>query len=299
MPNLDRLNFQAPPHNPKKFDHQQHGIDWDEGHTCHSCGTLTEYADRPYNRMCAHCKTLWPIRCMGKACETLLRPDIEHGGCEPYPYCQSCEQDRLAEGSDLMLKEIPSSTLTNAIDGWRKTGHRDEAEKEAKFWLRHDLGKGFGNITGLYFYGDVGTGKTTIAARCAAKAISSRLATSFMWIKEFDLMMATKATSYEGRDAMRKLFERLQTTGLVVIDEMFAVSEAMTDNARIMIGQALARRFEDRLPTIITSNHEPSWSVFYDDRVNSRFNGMFKVMKLAGPDLRQHFGGNGLDQDNN
>ena len=146
-------------------------------------------------------------------------------------------------------------------------------------------------MTGLYFYGDVGTGKTTIAARCAVKAIRSGNVRSFVWVKEYDLMMAAKSMGYEAKQEASALFDRVSNSDLAVIDEMFAVSESLSDTARVMIGQAIAKRFEQKLPTIVTSNHDPAWADLYDVRVNSRFNGMFNVIKLNGPDLRQHFGG--------
>ena len=276
----------------EEHDRRKHGIDWEVGASCESCGTVTERKDRPRNRACPGCNKMWPFRCHSVGCDVLLEPDHANGQWyEPYPYCQACEKSRLAEGAEEMLDEVPNTTLGNAIEGWRRAEHRVEAEKECKFWLNQGLGRDYGNRTGMYFYGDVGTGKTTIAARCAVKAIRAGMVQSFVWVKEYDLMMASKAVGYDAKQEAASLFRRVETAELAVIDEMFAVSESLSDKARVMIGQALAKRFEERLPTIVTSNHEPAWAALYDVRVNSRFNGMFNVIKLNGPDLRQHFGG--------
>jgi predicted RNA-binding Zn-ribbon protein involved in translation (DUF1610 family) len=291
------LNMSVPSHVahlcvPREYDRRNHGIDWDVGAVCEGCGTVTAFENRPTNNACPACGRMWPFRCRGVGCDVLIEPDYANGHWyEPYPYCRECERNRLAEGAEVMFEEIPQGTLSNAIDGWRRAKHRVDAEKECKFWLKHDLGRDYGNMTGLYFYGDVGTGKTTIAARCAVKAIRSGRVRSFIWVKEYDLMMATKAMGYDAKKEAAALFKRVETAELAVIDEMFAVSESLTDHAKVMIGQAIAKRFEDRLPTIVTSNHDPAWAALYDVRVNSRFNGMFNVMKLDGPDLRQHFGG--------
>jgi predicted RNA-binding Zn-ribbon protein involved in translation (DUF1610 family) len=291
------LNMNVPSHlahlcKPEEYDRRHHGIDWEVGAQCQSCGVVTEFKDRPTNRACPACGCMWPVRCRGTGCDVLIAPYYENGlWYEPYPLCAGCEKDRLAEGAEAMLNEIPRATLSNAIEGWRRAEHRIEAEKECKFWLKHNLGRDYGNMTGLYFYGDVGTGKTTIAARCAVKAIKTGNVTSFIWVKEYDLMMATKAMGYDAKKEASGLFRRLETAELAVIDEMFAVSESLTDHAKVMIGQAIAKRFESKLPTIVTSNHDPAWAALYDVRVNSRFNAMFNVVKLNGPDLRRHFGG--------
>jgi len=277
---------------PSEADRRNHGIEWADGHTCDDCKKETLISERPFDKKCPHCSKPWPVRCLGTACDALIHYSHANGlWYDPYPYCKPCEESRCADNAQEMLLDIPPGTLIDAIDGWRRAAHRVEAEKESDFWISHDLGRNFGNMTGIYLYGDVGTGKTTIAARYAAKAIKAGCAGSFLWVKEYDLMMAAKATSYDGKKESAALFIRLEQAGLAVIDEMFAVSEALSENAKIMIGQAIAKRFEARLPTIVTSNHEPAWAALYDVRVNSRFNGMFKVMKLNGPDLRQHFGG--------
>jgi len=277
---------------PSEVDRRNHGIEWERGHQCDACKHKVEFKDRPIDGRCPSCEKPWPVRCMGSACDSLIQHDYANGTWyQPYPYCKSCEDTRCADNAQEMLKEIPQSTLVNAIDGWRRAAHRVEAEKESDFWVSHDLGRNFGDMTGIYLYGDVGTGKTTIAARYAAKAIKAGCAGSFLWVKEYDLMMAAKATGYDEKKKTATLFSRLEHAGLAVIDEMFAVSEALSENTKIMIGQAIAKRFEAKLPTIVTSNHEPAWAALYDVRVNSRFNGMFKVIHLRGPDLRQHFGG--------
>ena len=278
-----------------EYDRRHHGIDWDEGYTCQGSGLVTEFGNRPFNSQCENCTKIWPIRCIGKGCEVLIEPTPSGGNWyNPYPYCQDCESGRLTEMAVGLLDEIPQDTLSNAVNGWRNAKHRADAEKECKFWLAGDLGKHNGGLTGLYFYGDVGSGKTTLAARCAVKAIRSGKVHSFMWVKEYDLMMASRAMGYEAKGAASELFMRVQSVDLLVLDEMFAVSESLTEQAKTIVGQALAKRFESKRPTIITSNHEPSWAALYDVRVNSRYNGMFTTVKLNGPDLRQHFRGRGL-----
>jgi DNA replication protein DnaC len=282
----------APLCTPKAYDLASHGIDWSLGYTCQSCGVLTELKDRPKSSSCEHCGRLWPVRCNGEGCDSLLEPDHSNGQWyEPYPYCQPCDRSRLAESRSSLMREIPSATLHNAIKGWRKIEHRTEAQKELVHWLSHDLGRNWGNRTGVYIYGPVGSGKTTLAARAACKAIQMGKVTSFEWVKEYDLMMATKASGHEARAEASRFLKQVEIADLVVVDEVFSVAENLTSVAKDTLSELFAKRFERRLPTIITSNHDPAWAHLYNVRVDSRFNGMFSVVKLDGPDLRQHFGG--------
>jgi DNA replication protein DnaC len=137
---------------------------------------------------------------------------------------------------------------------------------------------------GLLFTGDVGTGKTHLAAAIAGEIIRKYSATvEFVSYVEVlaDIRAAFSAHSYEAH----RLEERMRKAQLLVIDDLGKEKSSTFTNE--FIYRVVNGRYKDKLPLIITSNYgAETLSERLDYSTFSRIVDQCKVVEMRGIDYR-------------
>ncbi len=161
--------------------------------------------------------------------------------------------------------------------------------------------------TGLLLIGPIGVGKTHLAVGVMRELLRKGIACLFYDYRE---LLKQIQNSYNASvkttelDVLRPVFE----TEVLVLDELGAVkpTEWVWDTVSLILNS----RYNDNRTTIITTNYsdEPAGAVAranlspaaaaareeslgdrIGERMRSRLHEMCRVIKLSGPDFRQHF----------
>lgn len=266
-----------------------HGHDFSEGpYKCPTCSKLTTFAqmrEQLGDPRCISCERYLPRRCNGDGCDAL----VEGGGdadyyTPPWPFCSACLDSTARDEREQCLTRIHQRIRHAAVKGWEgRYEHRKEAGRHLASWLECKLGYD-GGPSALYIWGNVGSGKTTIAARAAVKAVHAGHVADLRWVREAEFVRAAK-TQYSS-EASSQLLEDMRHTALLIFDEMWTSVDSYTDHVRTTMAELLSLRFEERRPTVMTSNEPPLFVQVLDTRVDSRFNGCARTIEVRGPDLR-------------
>lgn len=137
---------------------------------------------------------------------------------------------------------------------------------------------------GLIFTGDVGTGKTHLAAAIAAEIIRKYSAT-VEFVSYTEVLTDMKAAFSNHSDEAYMLEERMRKADLLVIDDLGKEKPSPFTNE--LFYRVVNGRYKDKLPMIITSNHGVgSLSERLDYSVFSRLVAMCKVVEMRGIDYR-------------
>jgi DNA replication protein DnaC len=274
-----------------------HGHDFNEGPwSCPSCDTahtLTRMAEILGDPRCGACGFFMSRRCSADGCDTLVagfgEPDY---WCPPWPFCPSCLDEEVLRERTACLVRIPQRVRHAAVKGWEgRYEHRKKAGVELAKWLECKLGYD-GGPSALYIWGNVGSGKTTVAARAAVKAVTAGHVSDVQWVREGAFISAAK--SQYSNEQSAELLDSMRHSALLVYDEMWTAADSYTDHVRSTMADIFSLRFEERRPTIMTSNEPPLFVQVLDTRVDSRFNGASRIVEVRGPDLRS-----GGDTNNN
>lgn len=105
----------------------------------------------------------------------------------------------------------------------------------------------------LYLYGDVGLGKTVLSW-CLLRQALEQEGRPVYFMRATDLFMAAVDSRAAG-SLSRDMEERAVNAGLLVIDELGRVRPRK--RAREALFGIINRRVDDKLPTVVTSNHAP------------------------------------------
>lgn len=271
-------------HYRTKYNH-----DFEEGpYTCSHCEEVTTLGQMKRilgGPRCGSCGKYLPRLCSADGCDTFVpsfgEPDY---WCEPWPFCRACLNEEARTEREAVLQLIPQRIRHAAVKGWEgRYEHRKKAGAAMAEWIDCKLGYEGGPST-LYLYGNVGSGKTTLAARAATKAVTDGIVADLLWVKEFDAINAAK--SQYSREEAAQLIENMSHTALLIYDEMWSAAGSYTEHVKSTLTSIFSLRFEEGRPTIITSNEPPLWLQVLDTRVDSRFNGCARTIEVRGPDLR-------------
>lgn len=136
---------------------------------------------------------------------------------------------------------------------------------------------------GLYFWGNVGSGKTYTAV-AIAKAVMDQHITETMYFSFTDLMARVRS-SYHDDDNNENLLYRACTCELLVIDDLGL--EKATEWVAEQLYVIVNSRYEAMLPMIITSNQSPEdLAAMHNAQISSRILEMCQTVKFSGADRR-------------
>lgn len=138
----------------------------------------------------------------------------------------------------------------------------------------------------LLLSGPVGVGKTFLCSSIAKEILdkghtviyqSSPQLMKFLWDYYY--------SSFDERDVMRKKYEMLIQSDLLVIDDLG--TESLSDSGLSHFFDLLNNRLQNHRSMIISTNLElEDIRHHYDERISSRILGEFSVLSIYGEDLR-------------
>lgn len=139
------------------------------------------------------------------------------------------------------------------------------------------------NGFGLYFWGDVGTGKTHTASAIANELIEKYL-TEVMFVS-FSEVADRVRKSFDSGTEDKDLFKDMREVELLVIDD-FGM-EKPTDWLREQIFLVINSRYENRKPVIVTSNQSiEDIGKFLMPQIASRLLEVSRTVHFKGEDQR-------------
>lgn len=140
------------------------------------------------------------------------------------------------------------------------------------------------NGNGLIFTGDVGTGKTHLAAAIAHHIIESYSVT-VQFINYVDLIADLKAAFSSDTGNVVQIEKRMCESNLLIIDDLGKEKQSQFTNE--LLYRVVNRRYKDNLPLIITTNYRlPVLAERLDYAVFSRIIGICKAVDMRGTDYR-------------
>jgi DNA replication protein DnaC len=137
---------------------------------------------------------------------------------------------------------------------------------------------------GLLFTGDVGTGKTHLAAAIANKIIR-KYSASVEFVSYTEVLTDIRAAFSNHSEEAYLLEERMRKSDLLVIDDLGKEKPSPFTNE--LFYRVVNGRYKDKLPMIITSNHGvETLSERLDYAVFSRLVAMCRAVEMRGIDYR-------------
>ena len=142
--------------------------------------------------------------------------------------------------------------------------------------------------TGLYCYGDVGTGKTVFACSLAKELILQGRQVRFF--STLNLILSLYDRWRRPEDQIKSFIDdNLIIPEILILDDLG--SEKLTDYVRTTFFYIFNEREGKEKLTIVTSNHSlEKIDEYLGCRISSRIAGCCKIIKFTGQDRRLHKG---------
>lgn len=137
---------------------------------------------------------------------------------------------------------------------------------------------------GLWFFGSVGTGKTTLAMLVSSQALEAGRSVAIYSLPR--LLAEIRRTTFDEERDIVDLLDRLTAVDLLQIDDVGA--EKTSDWVLEQLYAIVNARYENERSIIITTNLErDDLAAQINERTVSRLEEMCEVLPLWGPDARQ------------
>lgn len=192
-------------------------------------------------------------------------------------YCSDCAMEAKAKQVEDARRQERKGTLDSiACLPERYTSERFEvstpSQKKVRLTVRafRDLIAAGGKWASLVLVGGTGTGKTLLACELARSVIdnlglSVRYCTANQMITEIQAAYSTEGKTEEGE------LLRFTNYDLLVLDEVDAIRDSASGNAKLLLTELINRRYNAHKPVVAISNQPlEKLPKFIGDRVFSR-----------------------------
>ncbi len=189
---------------------------------------------------------------------------------------------------DILLYENFEKFNTNFYSQKIDEGEDISARENIKSVLNtcHDFIDKFDEkFNNLVFYGQSGVGKTFLC-HCIAKELLD-LGKVVLYTTAFELFRMVETErfnnneNYENKQSLNNIFE----VDLLIIDDLGTELSTVVTSSEFY--NIINLRLINRKPTIISTNLNPTkWVSIYSDRVISRVQGNYIMLKIIGEDIR-------------
>ena len=214
----------------------------------------------------------------GKLNETLKKPDNcqIHGSFESismfqdrWTLCQKCVDDETTkkEAEEQVIKDmeykaqelkrrighsnIPERFLSRSFENYIVTNERSEKALKTALNYADEFRKKYTDGSCLIFSGDVGNGKTHLAAAIANKIIKKGAQPLFISVSK--AVRSVKETYSRGSDiSERQALDTFVIPELLILDEVGV--QFGTDFEKNILFEIINTRYEKMLPTLLISN---------------------------------------------
>lgn len=201
-----------------------------------------------------------------------------------------CEcQLSYKQNSILKALNIPARYQHATLDNYKamsKFGHNILIDriKEYIYSDEYKEGKGF------FFYGTHGVGKTHLAVSILKELYIKQNITGVFYDTRI-LLYDLKAT-FDGSSNTRDLLEHVISAPILILDDLGA--ERLSDWAKDILHYIIVKRYNDKLPVIITSNFELETDKDMEEDISekfgkgivSRIKEMCYIINIKGYDMR-------------
>lgn len=137
---------------------------------------------------------------------------------------------------------------------------------------------------GLIFTGDVGTGKTHLAAAIASHIVE-KYSVTVEFVSYVDLLADIRAAFSDKVKDVAKIEEKLCEAPVLIIDDLG--KEKQSEFTNELLFRVVNRRYKDNLPLIVTTNYRlPELAKRLDYAVFSRIVELCKAVDMCGRDYR-------------
>ncbi len=206
--------------------------------------------------------------------------------------CDCRESERELERVNKLQKMSQLGALSHCtFDSFLPEGHGLTMSKQRNLGMAFNLAKAYAdNPEGwLVFKGGYGCGKTHLAASIANQRIAAGQPALFINTPDLldHLRAAYSPSSETGYD---ERFDQVRNASLLILDDFG--SQSNTEWAQEKLYQIFNHRYNNRLPTVITTNEELE---SIEIRVRSRMvdPSLTQIIHIAAPDFRRA----GVDQE--
>ena len=165
-----------------------------------------------------------------------------------------------------------------------RTGRTPREDAEAALSAAVQFVRDFGSAdTSLFFYGDVGVGKTFLSHCIAGELL--RAGRSVLYITAYDLFDTLREYNFEDRRAGQEAHDLIFDSELLIIDDLG--TELSNSFAASQLFLIVNERILRRKPVIISTNLSlAGFRDTFSDRTFSRIYGHYTLLHMSGPDIR-------------
>ena len=163
-----------------------------------------------------------------------------------------CRPQRIAAARTRRLEgRIPAKYRGAGFDRFPVTEISPPIVSEVRRFA-HDIERNLTGGRGIWFVGDVGTGKTTLAMLVSKAALDAGHSVA---IYSLPRLLNLLRSAIESEEGLLDLLDRLSTVDLLHIDDVGA--ENTTDWALEQLYSIVNTRYEDQRSLVVTTNLQP------------------------------------------